>query len=247
MLSLAGRTCVFAGATGMVGRGAVRALVEAGMNVVMVTHNPDSAAEIIRDLEGQPGGCLALGNERSDAEIFREVAERFGSVDVIISNTGGLNAPKRLEDISAEELEKKMHHQLMGAFTMVQAALPYLEKSAAPRVILMASAGAQNGFPGENLCDSVARGAVVSLTYCLARELAPRGITVNCIAKSGLVNDHPPHKPEHFDSALIQNRIPLGFIGSNSHFGAAVAYLASEESGFVTGQILSLSGGLQLG
>lgn len=247
MLTLAGRTCVFAGATGMVGRGAVRAMVEAGMNVVMVTHNPDSASEIIKSLEGQPGRCVAISNAKGDAEVFADAAEMFGGVDVVISNTGGFNAPKKLEDISTEELEKKVKHQLLGAFEMVQKALPYLEKSKAPRVILMASVGAQDGFIGENICDSIARGAVISMTYCLARELADRSITVNCIAKSGIVNDHPAQKPEHFDCESIKDRIPLGFIGSNDNFGAAVAYLASEEGGFVTGQVLNLSGGLHIG
>ena len=247
MLSLAGRTCVFAGATGMVGRGAVRAMVEAGMNVVMVTHNPDSAAEIIRSLEGLPGRCVAISNAKGDAEVFADVAEMFGSVDVVISNTGGFNAPKALEDITVEELEKKVKHQLLGAFEMVKGALPYLEKSKAPRILLMASAGAQDGFTGENICDSIARGAVISMTYCLARELAPKGITVNCIAKSGIINDHPPRNAEHFDCESIKDRIPLGFIGGNDNFGAAVAYLASEEGGFVTGQVLNLSGGLHIG
>lgn len=247
MLTLKGRTCVFAGATGMVGRGAVRALAEAGMNVVMVTHNPDSAKEIIASLNGCPGCCIAVGNEKDDSQIFKETAETFGSVDVIISNTGGFNAPKKFEDITAEEMSGKMEHQIIGAVTMIKKALPYLEMSTAPRILLMASAGAQDGFAGENICDSVARGAVISLTYCLAKEFAGRGITVNCIAKSGIVNDHAVHAPDDFDVAAIQEQIPLGRIGSNDEFGSAVAYLASEEAGFVTGQVLNLSGGLHIG
>lgn len=247
MLTLNGRTCVFAGATGMVGRGAVRALVQGGMNVVMVTHNPADAEEIIKELSGEPGRCIAVSNARDDDEVFREIYDRFGSLDVVISNTGGLSAPKKFEDITQEELNRKLQNQINGAWLMIQRALPYLERSRAGRVLLMSSAGAQDGFDGENICDSVARGAVISLTYCLARELAGRGITVNCIAKSGIVNDHAPKGPEHFDCAVIKGRIPLGRIGRNDEFGAAVAYLASEEAGFVTGQILGLSGGLHIG
>lgn len=246
-MTLAGRTCVFAGATGMVGRGAVRALVEAGMNVVMVTHNPDSAKEVIASVEGLPGCCMAMGNERDDSEIYKDVEAKFGSVDVIISNTGGFNAPKKFEDITTEELMKKINHQVSGAVHMIKQALPYLEKSKAPRILLMSSVGAQDGFAGENLCDSVARGAVISLTYCLAREFASRAITVNCIAKSAVVNDHPPKGPEDLDTAPLAGKVPLGRIGSNDEFGAAVAYLASEEAGFVTGQVLNLSGGLHIG
>ena len=247
MFTLQGRTCVFAGATGMVGRGAVKAMVEAGMNVVMVTHNPDAAKEVIASMEGKPGRCLAMSNEQGDGAIFQAVEEMFGSVDVIISNTGGFNAPKKFEEITEEEMARKITFQVTGAMTMVREAIPFLERSKAPRVLLMASAGAQNGFQGENICDSVARGAVISMTYCLARELADRGITVNCIAKSALVNDHPPHSPQHMDTASLQGSVPLGRIGTNDEFGAAVAYLASEEAGFVTGQVLNLSGGLHIG
>lgn len=247
MFTLQGRTCVFAGATGEVGRGAVRALVEAGMNVVMVTHNPDGAREVVAEMEGKPGCCLAMSNDKDDGLIYQAVEEKFGSVDVIISNTGSFGAPKKFEEITEEEMIQKVSFHVSGAMTMVQKALPHLEKSKAPRVLLMASAGAQDGFAGENICDSVARGAVISLTYCLARELADRGITVNCIAKSAMVNDHPPHGPQDLDTAALQSRVPLSRIGSNDEFGAAVAYLASEEAGFVTGQVLSLSGGLHIG
>ena len=247
MFTLQGRTCVFAGATGMVGRGAVQALVEAGMNVIMVTHNPDAAKEVIAAMEGKPGRCLAMSNEKGDSDIFQEVEKMFGSVDVIISNTGGFNAPKKFEEITEEEMSRKVNFQVVAAMTMVRDAIPFLERSKAPRVLLMASAGAQNGFLGENICDSVARGAVISMTYCLARELADRGITVNCIAKSALINDHPPHAPQHMDTASLKEYVPLGRIGTNDEFGAAVAYLASEEAGFVTGQVLNLSGGLHIG
>ena len=247
MVTLQGRTCVFAGATGMVGRGAVQALVEAGMNVVMVTHNPDSAKEVVAAMEGKPGRCLAMSNDQDDSLIYQKVEELFGSVDVIISNTGSFNAPKPFEEITEEEMIRKVSFHVAGPMTMVKKALPFLERSKAPRVLLMASAGAQDGFSGENICDSVARAAVINLTYCLARELADRGITVNCIAKSAMVNDHPPHGPQDLDTAALESRVPLRRIGTNAEFGAAVSFLASEEAGFITGQVLNLSGGLHIG
>ena len=247
MLTLKGRTCVYAGATGMIGRGAVRALCEAGMNVVMVTHNPKNAEEVIAMMQGLPGQCVAMSNDQTDGDIYKVVEQKFGSVDVIISSIGGLNSPKAFEEITTDEMIAKVNHQIKGPVNMIKAALPYLSKSKAPRILLAATAGAQNGFRGENICDSVAGGAVISLTYCLAREFASRGITVNCIAKSGITNDHAPHSPADLDVATFQDQIPVGYIGSNDQFGAAVSYLASEEAGLVTGQVLSLSGGLHIG
>lgn len=247
MLTLKGRTCVFPGATGMIGRGAVRALVEGGMNVVMVTHNMQVAEELAESLKGMPGKCIAMSNANGDVAVYGDVLEMFGSIDVIVANSGNLDAVKPILEITREDIQKKVMHQILGTLGMVQKGLPYLEKSSAGRIILMASAGAQNGFQGENFCDSVSRGAVITMTYCLARELASKGITVNCIARSGLINDDPPHQFSSFDSESIKSAIPVGRIGTSDEFGAAVAYLASEEAGFVTGQVLNLSGGLHIG
>lgn len=247
MFTLEGRTCVFAGATGHIGEGAVRAMCQAGMNVVMITHSPERAQGMIDSLGEYKHRCIALSNEKGDDALFGEIAERFGSVDVVINKTGGFSAPVAVEDINPEDLSKKLNHQIMGSFKMAQAALPFLKQSKAGRIIFMASAGAQDGFTGENMCDSIARAGVINMTYCMARQLAGTGITVNCVAASGIVNDHPPRGPEHFDSASIQHLIPVGRIGTNDEFGAAVAYLASEEAGFVTGQVINLSGGLHIG
>ena len=93
MYTLKGRTAVIAGATGHVGAGAVHMLTEAGMNVVMVTHNMEDARRLIAEVEHHPGTCIALSNENGDGAVYGEVCQRFGSVDVIIPNQG---APARL-------------------------------------------------------------------------------------------------------------------------------------------------------
>ncbi len=246
-MHLEGRTCVYAGATGAIGRGAVRTLAEKGMNVVMVTHNPDSAKEIIAEMSTLPGRVTAVSNERGDAAVFQEVRERFGSVDVVICTIGGLSAVKPISEITAQELDDKLSHQVTTPFMMTKEAIPYLKESRAGRVILLSSAGAQDGFTGESMVDSIARAGVISMTYCLARELAAAGITVNCIARSGMVNDHEPNRPGDYDARSITGQIPIGRLGTPKEFGALVEYLSSEESAFMTGQVFSLSGGLHIG
>lgn len=247
MQTLKGRTCVFAGATGNIGRGAVRALAQGGMNVVMVTHNPANAADIIEELKDCPGQIVAVSNENGDGAVFSDIENKFGSVDVVINTTGGLNAAAPIETLSKEKLNDKLTHQVTDPFLMMQAALPFLRRSKVPRMILTATAGAQNGNLNENIIDSIARGGVLTMTKCLARALASEGITVNCIARSGVINDHAPHKETDFDVTSIADSIPVGHIGTADEFGALVAYIASKESAFVTGQIFNFSGGLQIG
>ncbi len=247
MLTLSGRTCVYAGATGMIGRGAVKQLAEGGMNVVMVTHNPDSAKEICEELAGLPGKVVAMSNANGDGAVFEEIEAMFGSVDVIINSVGGFDAVQPVEEISIDKLKMKLNLQVASAFEMVQRAVPYLKKSKAGRVIFMSSAGALNGFKGENIADSIVRGGIVSMAYALSTALASDGITVNCIAKSGIINDHEPHRPDNYDVNSIADQIPVGHIGTNTEFGATVAYLASEEAAFVTGHVMNLTGGLYVG
>lgn len=246
METLKGRTCVFAGATGNIGRGAVRALAEGGMNVVMVTHNPAGAEEIIREMKGLPGRVTAMSNENGDGAVFGDVEKAFGSVDVVINTTGGLDAAADVESADAEVLNAKLRHQVTEPFKMVQAAVPYLKKSTAARVILTATEGAADGFDGENILDSIARGGVLSMTKVLARQLAKDGITVNCIARSGMIDDHAPQRESDYHASSVAGRIPVGHLGSADEFGALTAYIASEEAGFVTGQIFHFSGGLHI-
>lgn len=176
-----------------------------------------------------------------------DIHERFGSVDVVINTTGFLNAAAPVENLTEKDLNKKLMHQVTAPFLMMQAALPYLRKSKAPRIILTATAGAQNGRLEENILDSISRGGVLTMTKCLARAVAADQITVNCIARSGVINDHEPHKATDFDVASVADAIPVGHIGTADEFGALVAYIASEEAAFITGQIFNFSGGLQIG
>ncbi len=245
MFSLQGRNCVIAGATGNIGVGAVKALAEAGMNVAMVTHDFERAAEICKELEGLEGRVIAVSNEQGDDHVFEEVLKSFDSIDVVICNTGAMDAPIPLGAVKAEQLNKKLEHQVTNTFMMMQAAVPYLKISRAGRIILTSSIGAVNGLEEESMLDSISRGGILSMTYCLARQLFHSGITVNCIVKGGLINDHTPIADKHLDVTNYIDKIPLGTLGTATEFGALVEYIASEESAFTTGHIFQLDGGLQ--
>ena len=247
MLKLEGRTCYFAGATGNIGRGAVRDLASQGMNVIMATHNPASAEEIIAECAHFPGKVIALSDQKPLAEALEEYEHAFGSIDVYISTTGTLSVTKPFEELSAEDLDRKLHHHITSPFQTLQVILPFLKRSAHPRVILCSSAGALNGMKEENILDSIARGGMLSMTACLAREFLPYGITVNCIARSGMVNDHDNHSDTTLEATDILPSLPVRRLGTPEEFGALVSWLASEQSAFVTGQIFSLDGGLNIG
>lgn len=257
MQTLKGRTCIFAGASGGDGVEAVKALCRGGMNVVMMTHQPAQAQRLLGEIAtlGYPGQCVAVqdGNAQTppieDEEVFRQVAERFGSIDVVISNTGGDGFEDSIDTVSKEQLLKDVGHLLGGSYGMLKCALPYLRKSAAPRVILMTTVEGARGGTLESFSNAVAKGAVLALMRNCAARLASERINVNCVAKGAIERlAPPPHPgaPVFKDMSALLPHIPQGRMGTPKDLAEAICFLASEEAAYVTGTVLDLSGGLQL-
>lgn len=247
MQTLTGRTCAFSGATAGDGREVAKALCAGGMNVVIMTHMPEAAKSLVEEIRaaGLPGQAATLKENPEDTteEVLRRAVEKFGSLDVIISNTGGAGKANDVDTTSVDELMENINHIIRGSYGLLKNALPYLRKSRAPRVIFISSVEGCKGGVHESFSDSVAKGAVRALTLNTAYRLAGEGITVNCIAKGAIPRVEPLH-PGDVNAADRLPYIPMGRLGTSEDLAGAVCYLASEESSYMTGQILTLSGGL---
>lgn len=254
MQTLAGRTAVFAGASGGDGRYSVKALCAGGMNVVIMTHNVSQAERLIAEVKAAdlPGDCVyfsggnGLAAAEENAAVYADMAKHFGSIDVVISNTGANGRIDSIESLTDRDLLESLDHLVVGPFKMLQTALPYLKQSRAPRVIFMTTVEGVHGGTHESLANAVAKGAVMSLALNAASRLAPFGINVNCIAKGAItrVEGVAPGAPDPNDCIP---HIPLGRVGSPADLAGVIAFLASEESSYITGQVIELSGGLNLG
>lgn len=257
MQTLAGRVCVFAGASGGDGVAAVKALCAGGMTVVMMTHMPAQAQGVIDEIGrlGYPGRCVAVqdGDARnppvSDEEVFAKIAKEYGTIDVVISNTGGDGFEDSIDTVSKEDLLRDVNHLLGGSYGMLKCALPYLRQSKAPRVIFMTTVEGVRGGNMESFVNAVAKSAVLGLTKNCAARLAAEGITVNCIEKGGILR--LPHKgPDNGkrdkNVADLLPRIPVKRLGSPEDLAAAICFLASEETSYITGAVLGVNGGLSL-
>ena len=185
------------------------------------------------------------GPAEEDPQAYAAIEAEFGSVDVLISNTGGYGREASIEDTTPEELMREIDHLCGGSFRMLQAALPFLRRSRAPRVIFMSTVEGANGGVHQSFCNSVAKGAVRSLTLNAAARLAKEGVTVNCVAKGGIPRVEGLH-PGDPDPAVFAQRSPMGRMGTADELGALVCFLASEESAYLTGQCIALDGGYSL-
>lgn len=243
MLTLKDRTAALSGADPVV----VQSLLKQGMRVALLTHNMERAEKEIQALGELGKNCIAVQCEADDpqntADAYRKIISRFGSLDVIIPAHTGAPKQKKIEEYTASELNEIFGVVVGGSFNMVLKALPYLEKSRAPRIILIASSAALYADQTESLSRLLAHGAILALTRNLALRLAEKGITVNCIAKGGYPERHAAEQ----QLEQIRKAAPLHRAGSSDDLAAAISYLASEEASFVTGEILMLDGGMHIG
>ena len=252
MLTLKGRTCVFAGATAGDGVEVVKALCAGGMNVFMVTHMAARAQNLVNEIEklGLPGRCTAIGASEDgpaeyDPEVYERIEREYGSVDVIIHNTGTTGPDISIEETEPEQLMTLLEHLTVGSFRMLKAALPSLRRSACARVIFMSSVEGIRGGIHESFPNAVAKGAAASLAVNCAARLAGEGICVNCIAKGAIARVDGVH-PGEADPESILPFIPMKRIGTSQDLAGLTAFLASEESSYLTGQVIALAGGYDL-
>lgn len=257
MLTLMGRTCVFSGASGGDGTASVKALCKGGMNVVMLTHQLQQARELIEEIDraGYPGKCSAVldGNAQtppvSDERVFADIEKEFGSIDVIISNTGTDGFEDSIDSVSRESLLRDVEHLLGGSYSMLKCALPYLRKSKGARVIFMTTVEGVRGGNRESFSNAVAKSAVLGLAKNCAARLAEEGITVNCIEK-GAVQRITKEKAKDGrapkEAGDWVSMVPVGRLGTPEDLASAICFLVSEEASYITGAVLEVDGGLHL-
>jgi 3-oxoacyl-[acyl-carrier protein] reductase len=164
----------------------------------------------------------------------------------VLVNSAGILSTQNIKEMTRENWDRVLTVNLTGTFFMVQQTLPWLEKSPAPRIINISSnAGRMGGFEG-SLCYAASKGGIISITYGLARQLAPQNILVNCIAPGTTMTDIvKAYTPEAM--ARLLPRFPLGRLGKPEEIAAAACFFASEEASFTTGAVLDVNGGMFMG
>jgi len=233
------KTAVVTGASRGIGAACARALAEEGCFVVVNYLNSEKEALALAE---EIGGAAFRGDAASREDMDRLFAA-FGGADVLVANAG-ISRSGLLQDLSLEDYRRLFAVNAEGVYNACRAAAPYMISKKAGSIITVSSMWGIAGAACE-AAYSASKAAVIGLTKSLAKELAPSGIRVNCIAPGVIDTDmNACYSPE--DMAALAAETPLGRIGSPEDAAHLAAFLASEKASFITGQIISVDGGFIL-
>ena len=238
-------TAFISGASRGIGRAAALKLASLGYDLALNYHTNYEAAQNVQH-EAQKYGVkvLLLGGDIADEnnvrEMFRKIGETFGGADVVVNNAS-FAEQLMFQDITYEKWRRMFAVTVDGAFFTVQNALPHMLHEKRGRIINISSMWGEVGASCE-VHYSAAKGALIAMTKALAKELGPSGITVNCITPGVIDTEMNAHLSAE-DLAELCEETPLGRLGSPDDIAETVAFLASAEAGFITGQIIGVNGG----
>ena len=243
-LGLTGRTAIVCGASSGIGLGIAESLAGEGANVVMFARR----RELLEREAERIGGLAVVGDVTSGDDLERLVrtaVDSYGGVDILVNNSGG---PPRATAaaLDAEQVDAAVQLLLVSVVRLTGLCLPHLERSAAGRIVNVTSSTVRE--PIDNLAlSNIVRPGVVGWAKSLARELGPKGITVNCVAPGRIDTDRIrevyPDGPSEADLATI----PLHRLGTTREIGDVVAFLCSERASYVSGTVVLVDGALTRG
>ena len=245
MFDLTGMTALVTGASGGLGSATAKALAAQGAKVALSGTREAVLTEVASGLPHDPVTlvCNLSDPTEVDGLVPRAVEALGGRLDILVNNAGITrdNLVMRMKD---EEWSQVLSVNLEAAFRLIRAAARPMMKQRFGRIVSITSVVGVTGNPGQaNYAASKA--GLIGMSKSLAQELASRSITVNCVAP-GFIRSAMTDALSDAQKAAILTKIPAGDLGAGEDIGAAVAYLASREAGYVTGQTLHVNGGMAM-
>ena len=236
------RTVLISGGDRGIGAAAARAFYAAGYRVAVFYHtNAEAAAALQKELPGVLAVQCDVASRASCELAFRAAEQALGRVDVLVCNAG-IAQQKLFTDITPDEWQHMLDVNLSGAFHLCQLVLPGMIRRKAGRILTVSSMWGQTGGSCE-VHYSAAKAGLIGLTKALAKEEGPSGITVNCVAP-GVIDTDMMAAFTAEDKAALAEETPVGRLGSADEVARLLVFLASEDAGYITGQVFGVNGGL---
>ena len=246
MLDLTGKTALVTGGSRGIGRAIVLRLATQGAAVAFsYKGNATAAAEVVAAVEGMGRRALSVQADARSQEgaegLVKSVLEAFSKIDILVNNAG-ITRDNLIMRMNPEEWSEVLETNLFGAFYAIKAVTRPMLKARGGRIINITSVSGQAGQTGQANY-SAAKAGLIGLTKATARELASRGITVNAVAPGFVLTELTQDLPQNLQDEITA-RTPLGRFGTTEEIANAVAFLASDEAAYITGQVLAVDGGL---
>ncbi|CAN5577112.1 3-oxoacyl-[acyl-carrier-protein] reductase [soil metagenome] len=248
MIDLSGKTALVTGGTRGIGKAIVELLAQRGANVVFTYRSSSETAQAFQqDLEQRGTATMSIQGDAADTkhaeEAVNATVEKFGAVDILVCNAG-ITRDTLLIRMKEEDWDAVIETNLKSVFGFCKAVYRPMMKQRSGSIITISSVVGVMGNAGQaNYAASKA--GVIGFTKSLARELAPRGVRANVVAPGYIATDMTAAMGDKAQEAM-QGQIPLGRIGNPQDIAATVAFLSSDESAYITGQVLNVDGGLAM-
>jgi 3-oxoacyl-[acyl-carrier protein] reductase len=246
MIDLSGKTALVTGGSRGIGRAIVTRLATQGADVAFTYKgNAAAAAETVAAVEALGRRALSIQADCSQSDaaepVVKQVLEAFGKVDILVNNAG-VTRDDLIMRMTEEAWREVLETNLFGAFWMIKAVTRPMLRARGGRIVNITSVSGQAGQMGQANYSS-AKAGLIGLTKASARELASRSITVNAVAPGFVLTELTQDLPDALKDEITA-RTPLGRFGETGEVADAVAFLASDEAAYITGQVLAVDGGL---
>jgi 3-oxoacyl-[acyl-carrier protein] reductase len=242
------KVAVVTGGAQGIGEGIAIRLAEEGSKIAIVDLKLELANEVADRLKSKGADAIALQADTSNREevqtVADNVASHFGRIDALINNAG-IHRMAKITEIKEETWDKILNINLKGYFLMIQAIVPYMQRQNYGKIVNIASVAAHGGIPDQVHYNS-SKGGIISLTRSLALELAPFRITVNAVSPGTVETVGNKRFLDRYRE-IVEKRIPLGRIAQPRDVANVVLFLVSDEAEYITGQCISVCGGLSVG
>jgi 3-oxoacyl-[acyl-carrier protein] reductase len=248
MAAVTGRVALVTGASQGIGRACALALAEGGATVALAARNQEKLAQVAKEIEAKGGQAatfrMDVGNEDEVKAAFKAALERLGKIDILVNNAG-MTKDTLLLRMKRADWDSVIQTNLSGAFFCTQSVLGAMLKQRWGRIINITSVFGQTGQAGQANY-SASKAGLIGFTMAMAREVASRNVTVNAVAP-GYIETAMTEGLSPELKAKVNEMIPLGRAGTDMDVAHAVRFLASEESGYITGHVLKVNGGMLMG
>lgn len=246
-MRLKGQVAIITGGASGLGKAAVQLFVHEGAKVVIADMNREEGEKLANSLNSSGGEVLYIQTDVSDKEsvdhMVKKVVDTFQQIDILVNNAG-ITRDSMLHKMTLEQWNQVININLSGVYHCTRAVVPYMRERGYGRIISTASVVGVYGNIGQTNY-AAAKAGVIGMTKSWAKELGPKGITVNAVAPGFIQTPMTDAVPQNILQE-IEQRVPLRRLGQPSDIAYAYLYLASSEASYVNGAVLQVDGGLSL-